>query len=387
MVLKQFKTNRWAMGGLVVVAFFFLLALYAPFIANRMPFVWTDAQGITSFPLIRNFFAPADSRETLVELCFNYAALLLPIMAICFALIKNPQKRRTVLLIIATILAIPFITTQRKNQPADYILLQHEKSGHGVFAPLPFGPFQQTIFAPKTPPSWIRTDPRNQAYSMLGSDEVGRDVLARLLYGARVSLSVGFVAVGLSTAIGLLIGSLAGYFGGWIDIIISRLIEIIICFPSLFLILTIIAMLEKRSIVNIMLVIGLTSWTATARIIRGEVLKQRGLDYVAGAKALGAGSMRIIFCHILPNAIGPVLVGLSFGIAAAIFTESGLSFLGLGVSAPTATWGELLQQGRESPLPNWWLSVFPGIAIFLAMGSYNLVGEGLRDAMDPRLRS
>lgn len=223
-------------------------------------------------------------------------------------------------------------------------------------------------------------------YHFLGTDEAGRDVLVRMIHGARVSLAVGFVSVGLATLIGLVLGATAGYFGGWTDILISRVIEIMMCFPTFFLILTLIAVMEKRSILNIMVVIGITSWTGTARLIRGEVLKQKRLDYVASAQALGASSPRIIFRHILPNAIAPVLVGVSFGIAGAILTESGLSFIGFGVAPPTATWGELLNQGRNGPLINWWLVIFPGLLIFLSVTAYNLVGEGLRDAMDPRLK-
>ncbi|GHV22553.1 hypothetical protein AGMMS49959_13570 [Planctomycetales bacterium] len=158
------------------------------------------------------------------------------------------------------------------------------------------------------------------------------------------------------------------------------------CFPTFFLILTVIAFLDQRSILNIMLIIGLTGWTGTALVIRGEIFKQRSLDYVAAARALGASRARVVFRHILPNALAPVLVGISFSIAGAIAMESGLSFLGIGVASPTATWGELLLEGRDSPLPNWWLSIFPGLAIFAAMTAYNLIGEGLRDAMDPRLR-
>ena len=160
---------------------------------------------------------------------------------------------------------------------------------------------------------------QSNGYNLLGTDEVGRDVFVRMLYGARVSLSVGFFSVGIATILGVIVGSLAGYFGGWTDIIISRIIELVICFPTFFLTLTIIAFLEKRSILNIMLVIGLTGWTGTARLIRGEILKQKQLDYVTGARALGARSHRIIFYHILPNAISPVLVGISFGIAEQFF--------------------------------------------------------------------
>lgn len=408
MVWRQFRRNRLAMTGLALAGGFFLIAMLAPLLAGRLPFVWTDAAGVTTFPFFREYFAPADSREFALERFFNYVCLLLPTWGLCYACLRRRGRALTALLLVsAGGLLLPFFLVQQRIQPQDYQILQREGKGEGVFPPIAYGPYQQGLFAPKMPPSWTITPPAADAapedkaayergarqlerafgFSLLGTDEVGRDVLVRLMYGARVSLAVGFVSVGLATLLGLLIGAVAGYYGGWIDILICRAMEVMMCFPTFFLILTVIAILDQRSILNIMLVIGLTGWTGAAQVIRGEILKQRKLDYVAGARAAGAGDGRIIFRHILPNAINPVLVGVSFGIASAILTESGLSFLGLGVSLPTATWGELLHEGWESPLVNWWLSVFPGAAIFLAMTSYNLVGEGLRDAMDPRLRS
>ncbi len=219
---------------------------------------------------------------------------------------------------------------------------------------------------------------------LLGTDESGRDVLVRIIHGARVSLSVGFVSVFLATVIGLVAGSLAAYYGGKVDMLISRFLEIMMCFPSFFLILAVIAVLDRRSIVNIMLVIGLTSWTGVARLIRGEMLRQKKMDYVAASVALGASDTRTIFRHILPNAMAPVLVSVSFGITGAILTEAGLSFIGFGVTPPTPTWGQLLSEGRESPLGNWWQAVFPGVVLFASVLAYNMVGEGLRDALDPR---
>ncbi len=218
----------------------------------------------------------------------------------------------------------------------------------------------------------------------LGTDESGRDVLVRIIHGARVSLSVGFVSVFLATVIGLVTGSLAAYYGGRVDMLISRFLEIMMCFPSFFLILAVIAVLDRRSIVNIMLVIGLTSWTGVARLIRGEMLRQKKMEYVAASIALGASDTRTIFRHILPNAMAPVLVSISFGITGAILTEAGLSFIGFGVTPPTPTWGQLLSETRDSPLANWWLAVFPGIVLFISVLAYNFVGEALRDALDPR---
>lgn len=219
---------------------------------------------------------------------------------------------------------------------------------------------------------------------LLGTDELGRDVLTRLLYGARISLKVGFVAVGIAVAIGTLIGLLAGFYGGWIDMILMRLVDIMLCFPTFFLILAVIAMLEP-SIWYIMAVIGLTGWMGVARLVRAEVLSLREREFVMAARALGASDFRIIFRHILPNSLSPVLVSATLGVAGAILTESALSFLGIGVQPPTPSWGNILTSGKDYIEFAWWLSLFPGLSILITVLSYNLVGEGIRDALDPRL--
>nr|WP_052643386.1 ABC transporter permease [Syntrophotalea carbinolica] len=219
----------------------------------------------------------------------------------------------------------------------------------------------------------------------LGTDDLGRDVLARILYGARISLLVGFVAVGISTCIGVLIGALAGYYGGWIDSLVMRFVDIMLCFPSFFLILAVVAFLEP-SIWNIMIVIGLTSWMGVARLVRAEFLSLRERDYVQAAKALGARDGRVIFLHILPNALSPILVSATLGVAGAILVESALSFLGIGVQPPTPSWGNMLIAGKQTLGTAWWLSVFPGLAILVTVLGYNLLGEGIRDALDPRLK-
>jgi peptide/nickel transport system permease protein len=220
---------------------------------------------------------------------------------------------------------------------------------------------------------------------LLGTDDQGRDVLSRLIYGARISLSVGFVAVSIYIAIGIIFGALAGYYGGWIDIVISRGIEVVMCFPTFFLILAILAFVGP-SIYNIMIVIGLTGWTGIARLVRGEFLRIKGQDFVASAKVCGAGDMRVIFRHILPNALAPVLVSATFGVASAILAESSLSFLGFGVPPYVASWGGILSASRDFMDVAWWLTVAPGVAIFITITAYNLVGEGLRDAIDPRMK-
>ncbi|HET6425912.1 MAG TPA: ABC transporter permease [Planctomycetaceae bacterium] len=219
----------------------------------------------------------------------------------------------------------------------------------------------------------------------LGTDELGRDVLCRMLWGGRVSLSVGIVAVVIYVAIGIIVGALAGYYRGVIDLFVSRVIEVVICFPAFFLILTIVAFIGP-SLLNIMVVIGLTGWTGIARLVRGEFLRLVDQEFVLAGKALGYSPARLIFRHVLPNALAPVLVSATFGVAGAILTESALSFLGLGISVPTPSWGGILSSGREAIFRAPWMIWFPGLAIFVTITCYNLVGEALRDASDPRLR-
>lgn len=219
----------------------------------------------------------------------------------------------------------------------------------------------------------------------LGTDELGRDILCRMIWGGRVSLSVGIVAVAIYVLIGIVIGSLAGYFRGGCDLVVSRIIEVVICFPAFFLILTIVAMVGP-GLFNIMVVIGLTGWTGIARLVRGEFLRLVDQEFVLAGRALGYSPLRLIFRHVLPNALAPVLVSATFGVAGAILTESALSFLGLGITVPTPSWGGILADGRQALLRAPWLIHFPGLAIFVTITSYNLVGEALRDAADPRLR-
>jgi peptide/nickel transport system permease protein len=221
---------------------------------------------------------------------------------------------------------------------------------------------------------------------LLGTDELGRDVFARMLQGSFVSLSIGFVAVGISVAIGIAVGGLAGYYRGWVDGVLMRFTDVMLCFPTMFLILTVVALLPP-SIYNIMVVIGVTGWMGSARFVRAEFLSLREQDFVVAARALGLRERRIIFRHMVPNAVAPVLVSATIGVADAILAESALSFLGFGVQPPFATWGNILADGRGYLLDAPWLFFVPGFAIFVVVLAFNLVGEGVRDAWNPRLRT
>ncbi len=247
-----------------------------------------------------------------------------------------------------------------------------------VLAPLlapwdPNRPDTKRILAPPSRSHW------------LGTDQLGRDVLSRVLYGSRISLAVGFVSVGIATLIGLVLGSAAGYQGGTLDNVIMRLVDLMLVFPRFFLLLAVLALL-RPSIWTIMAIIGLTGWMGVARLVRAEFLTLREREFVIWSESIGAGAFRVVFRHILPNALAPVLVAMTLGIPAAILTESGLSFLGLGVQPPYATWGNILNDGKDVLEIAWWMTLYPGLAILVTVLSYNLMGEGIRDALDPRLR-
>ena len=323
LVWRQFKKNKPAVAGVVLVLAIGFVALFAPFLAGDVPIV---------------------------------------------------VRKDGVLYLLPNIITYRGLVAENMYQNFD-----RWQPGPGEFAwrpPVPYSPLRQNLRE--------RLEPPGRAH-WLGTDDRGRDVLSRILWGTRISMSVGFIAVGIAVLIGIVLGALAGFYGGAVDALILRLIEIWICVPSFFLVITVMAFLEP-SIVNIMVVFGLTGWPGIARLVRGEFLKQKQQEYAIAARASGLNDRRIIFRHLLPNALSPVFVSATFGVAGAILTESGLSFLGFGVPPPTASWGEILKQSQSYVDFAWWLVAFPGIAVFITVVSFNLVGDGLRDALDPRLR-
>lgn len=324
-VWRHFRRNKLAVAGLWIVGVLWLMALLADGLANEKPY-YLVYQGKTYWPLLQSGLGS-------------------------LGLGTLPEELRHL----------------------DYTRLP--ATAWAVFPPVPYRPSRINLLVPFVEPS---------AAHWLGTDKLGRDVMAGIIHGARISLSIGFVAVGISVGIGISLGALAGYFGGWVDLVVSRLFELMLAIPTFFLLITIAATM-RPNIFYTMVIIGFTSWVGIARFTRNEFLRVRNLDYVTAALALGLPARRIVLRHILPNGLAPVLVSVVLGIAAAILTESGLSFLGIGVPADLVTWGSLLNEARSNSFA-WWLAVFPGAAIFLAVVAYYLVGEGLREALDPRLQ-
>lgn len=251
-----------------------------------------------------------------------------------------------------------------------------------VPTPVPFGPSQTVASTGElrdAPPPWAP-----DRVHWLGTDELGRDVLARLIHGARVSLFIALLTVVIAVGLGMLVGGVAGYLGGPVDALLSRALEVVTTFPLVFFLIALMSVLRTQSLWPLVLALGLTRWTDVARLVRAEVLKLKTLDFVLAARAMGAGTPRILLVHLLPNALGPVLVSATFGVASAVLLETALSFLGLGVSPPTASWGELLAEAHRTLVhPGaWWLAVFPGACIALTVLSVNALGEALARKID-----
>ena len=375
--VRTFLHDPGARLGLAGIAVLLIPALYAPFIANGRPLLmWRS--GKWSLPFLTAFFAPG-STEYLIEQLFNYTALLLPAAALLAALFRRrPVWRLAAVVTAAVLLALPFAGAKARLDKTDYRLLAAEPGVMAVFAPIPYGPFE-TVALPYAPP-----DPEH----LLGADDIGRDLASRLIYGARASLAVGIFATALALLIGTGVGLAAGFYRGWFDLAVMRCVEVLLCFPTFLLLLILMSIMGDRkfeqSILLVIAVLGLTGWIGLAFLVRGEVLKQRALPYVDSCITGGIPAMRIMWRHLLPNITGPILISFTFGIAGAILAESSLSFLGFGVQPPTASWGGLLRQAFDNPLDHWHLTGFPGLALFVAVLSFNFTGEALRRALAVR---
>ncbi len=380
MVGREFVKNKLNVVCLIFIVFLFILAVFAPFLANDKPFM-IRIDGKLHFPISKALQSN--------DYCVFLAAVVGLVQLLLIRWNRrhiDPSLRGTVLwrqisvssLVILIGVILIFIFVPRRLDATDYkVMITSGKATDAIFAPIPYGYARTDLKVREQPPS---------VEHWLGTDDVGSDVLCRLIHGSRISLSVGFVAVGISGVIGIFIGAILGYFGGKVDFVGMRVVEIMMAIPTFFLIITIVAFFP-RSLLNIMVIIGITSWTGEARFIRAEFFKLRKQDFVQAAVSLGLPLRSILFRHMLPNGIAPVLVDATFGIAGAIFIEAALSFLGFGVAPPTPSWGQMLSLGVSTTGRFlWWLTLFPGFAIFFTVMAYNLVGEGLRDAIDPRLR-
>jgi len=365
-IARHFLRDSFARNGLRMVVVLFIIAALAPFLANSHAIIRV-ADGRPSFPIF----------ATLEPIEWRFL-IYVPLAAIVYFLRAQFARRPLpyVFCLAGAIFCVECVLAFHHpiNDPTND---RDRAATCKLMPPIPYSPIESTPDQ-FVPPSWKH---------LCGTDSTGRDIAARMLHGARTSLSIGFIAQSIALLVGVSLGGLAGYYRGWFDIGVCRFIEIMDCFPPLLLILVAISLFESQNnMFYIMAVIGLTSWTGLARLVRGEFLRLSSQPFPQAAKALGASDFRILVHHLLPNALGPILVSATFGVASAILIESSLSFLGFGMQAPTPSWGDILSDARRYIDFAWWLAFFPGLAILITIMSYNFVGEGLRDAVDPRLK-
>jgi peptide/nickel transport system permease protein len=376
-IWRHFHADSFARNGLRVIVALFVIAALAPFLANSHA-ILRIADGRITFPIFPSL-EPIEWRFLIYVFCAGFLFLLHKAHKGSWYRMGNYRLSRAsyyVLFMVTVVVCVEIglATTHPVNDPTND---RDRPAAFKLLPPIPYSPIESTPDA-FSPPSWKHP---------CGTDSTGRDIAARMLHGARTSLSIGFIAQSIALLVGVTLGGLAGYYRGWLDIGVCRFIEIMDCFPPLLLILVAISLFESQNnMFYIMAVIGLTSWTGLARLVRGEFLRLSSQPFPQAAQALGASDFRVIVRHLLPNALGPILVSATFGVASAILIESSLSFLGFGMQAPTPSWGDILSDARRYIDFAWWLAFFPGLAILITIMSYNFVGEGLRDAVDPRLK-
>lgn len=381
LTIRKFFRDKAAVAGLVFIVLLCALAILAPFLVNGRPWL-TNMNGVWESPAFRDYIAP-DCQEALVERLFNYLfpAFLFGGLYCFFTKRWKNRWRNWGLVALLLLLALPFLFFRSVMNKSDYRMLAEEGAERGcvtIFAPVPYGPFETSseIYGKPSARHWF------------GTDQVGRDVFARMVYGARVSLAVGFLATAISLFLGTVIGLFSGYKGGRIDMIVQRLVEIVICFPTFLLLLILMALMldygSRQSILLVIAVLGFTGWPGLCRLVRGEVLKQRQMAYIQSCESIGLPTWRILLFHLLPNAAGPIFVSCAFDVAGAILAENSLSFLGFGVQDPSASWGELLREAFADPLTYWNLMLWPGLAIFLTVTSFNFAADGIRKAIDAK---
>jgi peptide/nickel transport system permease protein len=365
-IWRHFRRDSFAVTGLGIIVALFVLAALAPFLANNHA-IFRIADGRVTFPVFR-------SLEPIEWRFFLYVPLAALVYFFRHSLFREKKRGMSIVIALVILIELVLACSHPFNDPTND---RDRPASFKIMPPIAFSAIE-TSPDQLVPPSWKH---------LCGTDSTGRDIAARMLHGARTSLSIGFVSQSIALFVGVLLGGLAGYYRRWIDIAICRFIEVMECFPSLLLILVVISLSNSQNnMLIIMVVIGLTGWTGVARLVRGEFLRLTGQPFTQAAQALGAGDGRIIVHHLLPNSLGPILVSATFGVASAILIESSLSFLGFGMQAPTPSWGDVLAEARKYIDFAWWLAFFPGMAILVTIMSYNFVGEGLRDAVDPRLR-
>ncbi len=375
-VLKRTFSGMGAKIGAAWVIILILTAVFAPFLANTVPLLAKQPNGEIVAPFLRYF--------TVEDVIF------LSVFFIVIFLLLTPLRRsfgKFMLTLVTLVLIVSVLANLFVKPPAliiyDDFRLQSYKDAYEwqIRAPIPFSARDYMRDVRETP----LKEPlaKGKFIHLMGTEENGADVLSRMIHASRVALSIGFIATGIALVIGVILGGLMGYFSGIVDMLGMRLVEVFESVPTLFLLLTFVAFFG-RNIYLIMVIIGLTSWSGYARYARAEFLKLRKQDYVQAAIASGLPLPSILFRHMLPNGIAPLLVSVSFGVASAILAEATLSFLGLGpVDAPS--WGQMLNQSIKASTFNWWMAVFPGGAIFMTVFAYNLIGEALRDALDPKV--